>query len=246
MHQASNLNAIPGVDHGFCSINDPLRPDEVFFCKQAHTATIIEWHRDQVANTIEADGVFTRDKHSIAVITADCLPLLIASKEGELVAALHGGWKGLQGAIIANAMQRFAAEGVALDQLQVAIGPSIKPCCYEVSEAFIAQLQTSQGHLWQDSKAPWTFEQPAPLLTPTITPPEPRQALSAWFDLSQYALILLQAAGIARQQVEVSEVCTYCTSNAFASYRRRTHHSEEKKTLLYSWIARTAGETKQI
>jgi YfiH family protein len=238
VHKANNLDALAGVDHGFCTIDDPLRPDEVFICKQVHSATTIEWHPELTPNTVEADGVFSRDVQPIAVITADCLPLLMASESGDFVAAIHGGWKGLQGGIIANAMQRFAAEGVALDQLRIAIGPSIKPCCYEVSGEFVAQLQASQGHLWRDGNAPWTFEQPAPLVAPEIQPPEPRQALSAWFDLGRYALILLEAAGIKPEQVEVSEVCTYCTSPAFASYRRRTHDSTERKTLLYSWISR--------
>ena len=231
MQQANNLGALPGVDHGFCSINDPLRPDEVFICKQVHSATVIEWQADKVANTVEADGVFTHAHQPIAVITADCLPILIAAKNGDRVAAVHGGWKGLQAGIIANAVQQFAAEGIAVDQLQVAIGPSIKPCCYEVSEGFIAQFEGDQGHLWR-------FEQPAPQLSPQIAPPHARQTGSAWFDLSGYAVMLLQAAGVKREQIEVSEVCTYCTSPTFASYRRRTHNPQEPKTLIYSWIAR--------
>ena len=43
MQQADNLDALPGVDHGFCSINDPARPDAVFICKQVHSATVVEW-----------------------------------------------------------------------------------------------------------------------------------------------------------------------------------------------------------
>ncbi|AVE07014.1 peptidoglycan editing factor PgeF [Pseudomonas palleroniana] len=239
MQQADNLGAVPGVDHGFCSINDPLRPETVFICKQVHSASVIEWQADQVANTLEADGVFTREHQTIAVITADCLPVLIASENGAMVAAVHGGWKGLQGGIIANAVQRFADQGIPVDQLRVAIGPSIKPCCYEVSKGFIGQFQIDQGHLWWDGLAPWSFAQPTPLLPPRITAPYARQAGSAWFDLSGYGVMLLQAAGLKREQIEVSKVCTYCTSPTFASYRRRTHHPQEPKTLIYSWIARS-------
>lgn len=239
MQQADNLGAIPGVEHGFCTINDPLCPADVFIAKQVHSASVIDWQAGQQTNTIPADGVFTDEHQPIAVITADCLPILIAAKNGEKVAAVHGGWKGLQGGIIANAVQRFADAGIAVDQLRVAIGPSVKPCCYEVSDEFIAQFQANQGHLWQDEKAPWSAVQPAPLLAPQIAPPHARQAGSAWFDLSGYGLILLQAAGVSREQIEVSEVCTYCTSSAFASYRRRTHNPQEERTLIYSWIART-------
>jgi YfiH family protein len=239
VQQADNLGALPGVDHGFCTINDPARPDAVFICKQVHSATVIEWQAALQANSVAADGVFTCEHQPIAVITADCLPILIAAEDGARVAAVHGGWKGLQGGIIANAVQQFADQGIAVEQLQVAIGPSIKPCCYEVSEDFIAQLQADQGHLWRDGQAPWNFVQPAPLLPPEIAPPYARQTASAWFDLSGYGVMLLQAAGFKREQIEVSEVCTYCTCASFASYRRRTHHPEEAKTLIYSWIART-------
>ncbi|RFD25849.1 D-alanyl-alanine synthetase [Pseudomonas sp. GL93] len=237
MHKAHHLDALAGVDHGFCSIDDPLLPQDVFICKQVHSASVIEWEAGQVANTVEADGVFTRSRQPIAVITADCLPILIAG--GDRVAAIHGGWKGLQRGIIGNAVQLFIDKGIAAEQLRVAIGPSIKPCCYEVSATFIAELQTDQGHMWQHGQAPWSVEQPAPLQPPFITPPHARQTGSAWFDLSGYGLLLLHAAGVKREYIEVSDVCTYCTSPTFASYRRRTHHPEEPKTLIYSWIART-------
>lgn len=239
MQQADNLGALGGVDHGFCSINDPARPDAVFICKQVHSAKVIEWQADQASNSVAADGVFTHEHQPIAVITADCLPILIAAEDGAMVAAVHGGWKGLQGGIIANAVQQFAAKGIGVDQLQVAIGPSIKACCYEVSEDFIAQFQADQAHLWRDARAPWSLVQPAPLLPPEIAPPYARQTGSAWFDLSGYGVMLLQAAGLKREQIEVGEVCTYCTSATFASYRRRTHNPDEAKTLIYSWIART-------
>lgn len=117
MQQADNLGAIPGVEHGFCTINDPLCPADVFIAKQVHSASVIDWQAGQQTNTIPADGVFTDGHQPIAVITADCLPILIAAKNGEEVAAVHGGWKGLQGGIIANAVQRFADAGIAVDQL---------------------------------------------------------------------------------------------------------------------------------
>lgn len=42
MRKANNLGSIPGIDHGFCSINDPQRPEEVFICKQIHSASVME------------------------------------------------------------------------------------------------------------------------------------------------------------------------------------------------------------
>ena len=95
--------------------------------------------------------------------------------------------------------------------------------------------QAGQGHLWQNAQAPWSIAQPKPLLPPQIAPPQPG---NAWFDLGGYGTVLLRAAGVRREQIEVSEVCTDCSSPGFASYRRRTHQPEEPKTLIYSGIAR--------
>ncbi|RBH37873.1 D-alanyl-alanine synthetase, partial [Pseudomonas sp. MWU13-2860] len=79
-----------------------------------------------------------------------------------------------------------------------------------------------------------------PLLPPQIPPPQPTQADSLWFDLSRYAVHWLHAAGIRDEQIEISELCTYCSTPALASYRPRGHRGEAK-AFQYSWIGRTAA-----
>ncbi|MBP5117133.1 laccase domain-containing protein, partial [Pseudomonas protegens] len=54
----------------------------------------------------------------------------------------------------------------------------------------------------------------------------------------RYAVHLLHAAGISDEQIEISELCTYCSTPALASYRRRGHRGEAK-AFQYSWIGRT-------
>ena len=233
---AAILSQLPGIEHDFAAVDAP-RPASLFFCAQAHTATVIEIDERQPAGVIEADAVFTRSRRPIAVITADCLPLLVASADGALVAAIHGGWQGLQRGIIGHTLQRLEAEGVSRQQLRIAIGPAIKPCCYEVSPGFIATLEATQGHLWQGTQPPWFDAQPQPQRAPAIAPPPPTQAGSLWFDLNRYALLQLHAEGVASEQVAVSPSCTYCSTQALASYRRRNHRGDAK-AFQYSWIQR--------
>ncbi len=234
---ANNLSQIRSISHGFLTLGNEGLPAQVFTGKQTHSATLIEAPDNLPAGSLQGDAVYTDGKRPIAVITADCLPLLVAAADGSLVAAIHGGWKGLQGGIIGNAIARFEALQIPRQTLRIAIGPSINACCYEVSEQFVDELQTAQGHLWQTSIAPWRREQPAPVSSPAIAPPAARQSGSYWFDLQAYAL-LLQAAGVEDSQVEVSSHCTYCSSPRFDSYRRRTHKAGERKALQYSWIRR--------
>lgn len=78
----------------------------------------------------EADGMVTeRPGLLLCIATADCVPLLLARKDGKAVAALHVGWRGAYAGII----DRFA-------ELLAATGPSAGACCYQVSPELIAQF----------------------------------------------------------------------------------------------------------
>ncbi len=237
--QAGVLQQITGIRHEF-SIVGAATPANLFFCSQVHSGEVVEASTTLPSGIIRGDAVLTHSSRPIAVVTADCLPLLISSHDGAWVAAVHGGWKGLRNGIIAHVLEHFAARGIGAPQLRVAIGPSIKPCCYEVSADFIDSLSATQDPLWPAAQAPWSRQQPAPLLPPQIPPPQPTQADSLWFDLSRYAVYLLHAAGIQDEQIEISELCTYCSTPTLASYRRRLHRGEAK-AFQYSWIGRTAA-----
>ncbi len=221
---ANNLTDIPGIAHGFLGIDDPLPPD-TFFCNQKHTADIV----GPGGSGVVADGVFTRRNTPVAVLTADCLPVLIAAIDGQHVAAVHGGWKGLQAGILGNAVARFDAAGVARDRLRVAIGPSIKPCCYEVSADFVT--------LWPDANPPWYRERPVPTRPNALPHPPAMNAEGLWFDLAGYGVRLLAQQGIDATQIEVVDICTCCHTQALGSYRRRTHWPA-LRTQQFSWIAR--------
>ncbi len=93
----------------------------------------------------EADALIGDDPGSaLAVMTADCVPLLLADQRTGAVAAVHAGWRGTAAKIVGEAltaMQR--AFGTDPANLIAVIGPAIRPCCYEVGtelvDAFAAQ-----------------------------------------------------------------------------------------------------------
>jgi len=97
----------------------------------------------------EADASFTQNKqHLLSVLTADCVPILVALPDGS-VAAIHAGWRGLQEEIISKTLARFPKGGKA------AIGPAIGPCCYEVGEELAKQFESKSGSsvvLWNHPK----------------------------------------------------------------------------------------------
>lgn len=93
----------------------------------------------------EADGVISATPGVAAcVAVADCVPILLARPDGSAVAALHAGWRGTLARIAAEGVKALAAGGPGEPPLAV-IGPSIGPCCYQVSEDLAERFAAAFG-----------------------------------------------------------------------------------------------------
>jgi YfiH family protein len=95
----------------------------------------------QAAGRTQADGAFaTRPGVVCAVLTADCLPVLLCNRAGTRVAALHAGWRGLAGGVIEAGVRALdVAGGELLAWLGPAIGPEAFEVGAEVRAAFVAR-----------------------------------------------------------------------------------------------------------
>lgn len=99
----------------------------------------------------EADALVTdRADVAVAVQTADCGPLLLASREG-VVAAVHAGWKGLEDGIVASAVQEARALGAG--ELRALLGPCIHPGSYRFGEEDLDRLVARFGSSVRSSTA---------------------------------------------------------------------------------------------
>ena len=231
---SSLLLEIPGVDHGFETSGNLTLPEGTLYCAQVHGTHIVDADGKGRDERPVADALFSRGvQGAIAVITADCLPVLVASVDQPLVAAIHAGWQGLKAGILGHSISRLEKEGASLTGLRIAIGPSIGPCCYEVSRKFVEGIEHVDSHLWQNDSAPWTPYRVPPASVPWVEPEITHN--EAWFDLRKYALRHLVASGVSIEQIQVLEHCTYCHSADLGSYRRRSHQVEPK-SFQYSWI----------
>lgn len=102
----------------------------------AHLAHNLQVHGDRVVRAEAgrqgepADGLWTDDPDvPLLVMTADCVPVVVARADGTAVAVLHAGWKGLLAGIVANGVGALGG-----GELRAALGPAIGPCCYEVGD----------------------------------------------------------------------------------------------------------------
>ena len=234
------LAALPGIRHAFLDAAESaaFNRGQLVDIKQVHGCNVLAFPH-AVSERPQADGVFTAAvDQPLGIYTADCLPLLMASRDGRFISSIHAGWRGAALGIADSATARFKQQGVAAEDIMVAIGPHIRACCYEVSAAFYPQLlETPLGALAAAHRETLFFSQPQ---RPSARSPAAREANSRWFNLPAFAVLALEQAGIPRENIDVLEHCTYCTpGETLGSYRRRTH-SPAEKTQQISWIMKEA------
>ena len=87
---------------------------------------------------IKADAIITDQKKlPIAVLTADCVPVLLYDYEKEIIAAIHAGWKGAYKNIIKNTLNKLKEKGSKMRDLIAVVGPCISIENYEVRNDFL-------------------------------------------------------------------------------------------------------------
>ena len=167
----------------------------------------------------EADGMVTeRPGLLLCIATADCVPLLLARKDGKAVAALHVGWRGAYAGIIDRFAELLAVRGDAPGNWLAATGPSAGACCYQVSPELIAQFSERYA-----------------------MPPQVIASDAGNLNLSGIAAWQLDRAGFAT--VSAAPECTMCHAGAdadghtFHSYRRDRETRTPIEDVQWSVIA---------
>jgi YfiH family protein len=140
----------------------------------------------------------------LGILTADCVPVLLADAQAGVVGAAHAGWKGALGGVTDATIAAMEKLGARRDRIAAAIGPCIARASYEVDDAFARRFEEA------DSANERFF---------FAGRPGHQQ-----FDIEAYVAARLAAAGIVR--VEALGLDTYSDEQSFFSFRRATHRGE--------------------
>lgn len=177
-------------------------PAEPRWLQQVH-GTVVAHLDSPAAGVSRADAAISATAQTVcAVLTADCLPVLLASSDGAVVGAVHAGWRGLAAGVIENtviALRQRLSPGATLLAF---LGPAISAAHFEVGDdvrdAFIAcdpaaaaAFQSGIGKRW-------------------------------YCDL--YALARQRLAALGIENVSGGGFCTYAESHRFFSHRRDVQH----------------------
>ena len=167
----------------------------------------------------EADAqITTRPGIALAVQVADCLPVLLADRQGRVIGAAHAGWRSLAGGILQATVQRMRQKVPDAD-IVAWLGPSIGPAVFEVGDevraAFIAAAQDMATHL--QGRPP--EQEDAQYTTRAESAFQPGSKPSKWLaNLPELAHQHLHALGIT--DIHTAGACTFSDPLRFWSYRR--------------------------
>jgi YfiH family protein len=182
--------------------------------RQVHGNHILDIRDKHLKEASEADGMVSGEREIfLGVLTADCVPILFNVPDKKLVAGLHAGWRGTLAGIttkmVNHLRERFDVEPASVE---VAMGPAIGPCCYEIG----TDVSNSIVQKWGGT-AKKTLQ---------------LRDGKSYLDLRQLNRLQLEEAGVPSEKTYQIGPCTSCAANDFFSYRRQ----KKKNGLQISFI----------
>jgi YfiH family protein len=191
-----------GVFHGF-GTRGCREPAGLVRPRQVHGAHVMRLFGRRKSSPKSADAIVSDVPGvPVGVVTADCVPILMATPNGRRVAAVHAGWRGLARGVITAAVETFCDTQHDTTRAVAVLGPHISACCYEVDEAVVEALAPRFGDLLDGALAE-TRERHWRLELGTLTR----------FELARAGFLLERVALTAG-------ACTACDPHRFHSYRR--------------------------
>jgi hypothetical protein len=175
-----------------------LKEANIGWLNQVHGTDVVELSPGNIQTVPDADASYTRHPGiACAILTADCLPVILADRAGTVVGAAHAGWRSLCGGVLENLIDAMAVEPT---ELVAWLGPAIGPQKFEVGpevrEAFVAANPESDEAFTSEGARQGHY----------------------LADIYHLARIRLMAAGM--MDIHGVGLCTVSDTDRFYSYRR--------------------------
>ncbi len=179
-----------------CPSEPPLRVHQVHSDGMVDVAA-----RDAFDCSAKADAIISDDPaRVISVRVADCVPVLLASTDGKIVAAIHAGWRGVAAGVVPKALARMIDRGkLHPGKVIAAIGPCISQSAFEVGPEVVDEFRKLFGN---DALV------------------QQRSDGKGHIDLRRAIQIQLTTAGVGADRIDVSDRCTFRDGDEFFSHRR--------------------------
>lgn len=183
------------------SAHFPVDAKHIVFMNQVHSDKVV-LKMDKKPSFPTADATITKIKGlSLAIKTADCLPIFLYDHNKHVISAIHSGWRGTALKIVKKTLKKMHQEfGCNIEDIYAFIGPAINGGCYEVGNdvyqhfGFLGKRKADYFNKTKNNKF--------------------------YMDLKGINAYILESEGVPPENIEVSDICTHCDSSNFYSYRR--------------------------
>jgi len=182
------------------------KPKKIVLLNQVHSNKFHYINKNSKLNNnkLEGDALVTdRRKLPIAILTADCVPILIYDNDNKMIAAIHAGWRGAYKDIVRKVVRFMIKKGCSTKNITAAVGPCISDSNYQVGEDFIKKF------IQKDKKNIYFFK---------------KNKHKNYFNLNKYIHFQLKSLDI--KKIDVINKDTFNVKNNFYSARRSISRNE--------------------
>jgi len=169
---------------------------KTFLCEQVHgdkIKVVASKTKSWPNRAATADGLVTGEPgFTLAILTADCVPIVFIDSQLKRVAAVHAGWRGTYQEIATKCLQKLVELGSKKENIIAYLGPAIGGCCYQVPEERLL-LFRKKFNLTKENG----------------------------LNLAKVNYKLLTDFGLKADQICLTELCTACHREMFYSYRQQ-------------------------
>lgn len=156
---------------------------------------------EKILKIEDTDGLITNEPGTVlAVVTADCCPIIYCDENKELIGISHQGWRGSIKKMVQKMIVKMIDMGSRVADIKVVIGPCVGSCCYDIDEdryySFMEEFDRYSKEIVQRVAGRW------------------------FLNLTKLNYLLLVEKGVKKENVDFFPFCTKCDSERFFSFRR--------------------------
>lgn len=186
---------------------------DAIYAEQVHGNRIAIADEQSAQRVSGVDGLVS-SKRSVAIMMADCVPVLLVDPRKRVWAAVHAGWKGTLKNIVRQAVLTMRKLGAQAEDLYGVIGPHIGACCYDVPEERIKRFQKRFG---QDEKMAF-------------------RSCGTWhLDVGWMNYRQLIESGVSAGHIDAPPTCTHCQYHEFFSFRSNPGKPTKEMMAVIGW-----------
>lgn len=181
---------------------------------QIHSSIVNKIDEKNIGQRIDGDALITNVKEvPLLILTADCVPVVIIDPKNKAIGVAHAGWRGTYDKICKNTIDEMIKNYKSNpEDLICVIGPSIGPCCYEVSKDLVEKFNTNLANhagefdIIKDDKY--------------------------FLDLWKINELTLKDCNVKDKNIINLQICTNCNHDKFYSYRKHNKTPKRIGTMI--------------